>query len=139
MFVINDLPHTADIRVRIDADSREEIFAGGLHHLNKVLKENACSGEEEKWSVVQPLRLRSFDLSSLFIEFLSEVLTLSYTERVMYCKLEIGVLDQMEMECKLYGKPVGNFNEDVKAVTYHEADITCDDAGKWHTNLILDI
>jgi SHS2 domain-containing protein len=36
------------------------------------------------------------------------------------------------------GCPVDHFNDDIKAVTYHGAEVV-NDAGKWRTPVIFDI
>jgi SHS2 domain-containing protein len=43
------------------------------------------------------------------------------------------------LEATVYGRKVSGFKEDVKAVTYHEADITENEEGCLETVVVFDI
>lgn len=62
------------------------------------------------------LELASLDISSLLIDFLSTILTLSYENKAIFC-----------------------FDKDIKAVTYHEAEVKKNDQGKYETTIVFDI
>ena len=137
MYVVEQLEHTTDIRLRLEADTLEELFIAGSTALNEILMPESCKGQE--CAIRHALKIRSLDTTSLLIDFLSDLLTLSYAEKVLFCKIEVQALGSRSVEAELSGCPVPAFAEDIKAVTYHEAEVHKNAAGKWQTLLVLDI
>lgn len=137
------ISHTADVRLKIKGDSLEELFLAALQGMGNLIKKNICSDEsiqnskeevlKEKIEVVAP------DLTSLLIDFLSEVLTASQVNKVVYCKVKFEKIDHNNIKAIIYGTMVENFDEDIKAVTYHEAEVKKNNEGLWETIIIFDI
>lgn len=131
-------PHAADIRLQIEADSRERLFQAGLEGMNNVLKPSFCNDNPDL-IIETMIRLRSTDLTGLLIDFLSDVLTESLTQRAIFCRIEIEHFRPNQLAAWLFGAPVDGFDEDVKAVTYHEAEIRQNAGGNWETTVVFDI
>lgn len=138
MYHYRFLSHTADIAVLLQADSKKELFAAGLHAMNEVLREGFC-GQAPPSNIEETLALQSIDDTALLIDFLSEALTLSYLRRCLFCKVEIARLAGGALTATLHGCPVDFFTDDIKAVTYHDAHIRQTTAGRWETPVIFDI
>lgn len=138
MYRIEALQHTADVKYKIEAGSLEDLFRGSLCAMGNLIKENTCD-EINNSDYKQHVKLRSRDITSLLINFLSELLTLTHTERIIFCQVDFKLLNNNELECVVSGKSVTGFDEDVKAVTYHEADVMRNSEGYWQTNLVMDI
>ena len=135
---ISHVSHTADIQIRIDADTLEELFEGALEGMNSILKsdipsENAV--ENDRFEV----SLTASDTTCLLIDFLSEILTESHEKNKIYSGLKILELNPSFIKALVYGKPVKLFDEDVKAVTYHMAKVEKRPDGKWQTSIVFDI
>lgn len=73
------------------------------------------------------------------VDFLSEVLSLVEINKEVYTKVNFKKFSQNYLETELEGISVDSFDEDIKAVTYHEADVKRDKDGLWKTNLVFDI
>lgn len=129
------LEHTADVRLRVRGGTREEVFVSALLGLMHVLAPEAGRCEKVRSRSVS---IDSEDLSYLLVDFLNEALWLALVHREAYDEVRIRLLEDSTMTAELSGHPVLSFGEDVKAVTYHEADLREHD-GAWETTLVLDV
>jgi SHS2 domain-containing protein len=132
------LSHTADIRVLLKANNRVELFEGALEGMNNILKPGVCN-ESEKIIHKSNVRVMSNDITSLLIDFLNDVLTLTHTLKIIFCALEVHHLDDNEIDATVTGVSVASFDEDIKAVTYHEADVQLNNNGQLETVIVFDI
>jgi len=139
MHRIRFLPHIADVRVRLEADSQEELFRAALTALNRLLKKNACRKNGGRGPHGE-IAIEAKDATALLVDFLSEALSAAYTEKAVYCRVYFEELTATRLRAALSGRPVRAFDEDVKAVTYHEAEVVRDEkTGLWSTFIIFDI
>ena len=125
--------HTADIRIEISAASPEEIFADGIRGLMEVMKPEV-SGE----GVTVTVEVESLDLTALLVDFMNEILLRCHIRREAF-EPESILLHEHSVVARLRATPVIGFEEDVKAVTYHEADVHRNDDGSWTTTIVLDV
>ena len=125
--------HTADIRIEISSASPEELFADGVRGLMHVMKPEVS--EEE---IVVTVEVESPDLTALLVDFLNELLLRCHTRRETF-EPESIVLRDDTVVARLRATPVSDFEEDVKAVTYHEADVRQAEDGAWTTTIVLDV
>ncbi|MFH1461495.1 MAG: archease [bacterium] len=129
--------HTADVRLLVKADNLKDLFKVSLEGLVQLLKKNLCK-ETTEFTLKEAIKINSPDRTALLIDFLSEVLTCCQINKAIYCKVEFKNLENKSLECTIYGKKVDKFDEDIKAVTYHEAEIKKEN-GIFQTNIIFDI
>jgi SHS2 domain-containing protein len=73
------------------------------------------------------------------IDFLSEALTLSHIIPAVFCQLEVQELSPVRLKGVLLGNELTSFDDDIKAVTYHKAEVKQGPYGSWSTNIIFDI
>ena len=135
---IEYLPHTADIRMKVEAASLEELFRAGLLGMSQILNENFCKQKKELPIEVN-ITISAPDLTCLIVDFLSEVLSSSYTERAIFCKMEVVRISDVAITANLYGAPSTHLDEEIKAVTYHEAQVLQNRARNWETVIVFDI
>lgn len=131
------LPHTADVRIRATGATLEDLFANAAKGMMSVIRKDFADVKPD------PKRKRSFRVSSLdretlLIEFLSELLASIDTENELYPDLRITELHERRLRAEAIGAPVQSFDEDVKAVTYHDLAITEAPEG-YETTITLDI
>ncbi len=138
MFSIHHIPHTADLCIRLIGDAPADLFRGGLEAMTHIMREDACR-EEKRLPLRFAVHTASVDRTALLIDFLSDVLLLMQTEKAVFCQVDLTCLDEKAVEANILGYPVDGFDEDIKAVTYHEADVRRSEDGKWETLLIFDI
>ncbi len=132
------LPHVADVRLKLEADSLAGLFEAGLAGMNHILNEHFCR-ENHPMTIQQKVVIEARDETLLLIDFLSQVLTMSYRLRVIFCRMKVIRLELPHLEVELAGAPTSEFEEDIKAVTYHQAEVICRENGKWETMVIFDI
>lgn len=138
MYRINNLDHVADVGISIEADSPEELFLAALKGMGNILKEGFCE-EKTTPDFKTEFKIENKDLTVLLINFLSEALTISHTDSVIFCGLQKVLLNDHYFHGIVEGVKVQAFDEDIKAVTFHEANVFRNGQGIWQTNLIFDI
>lgn len=138
MKTIDYLAHTADVRMRLRADSALELFEAALEGMNQLIKTHACQ-PPLSLPLKKQITLKSENLTTLLIEFLGEVLTQSHLNKALFCKLEIEHLSEKKISASIHGYPVEEIDEDIKAVTYHEANVHRNTANQYETIVVFDI
>ena len=137
MKVIEELGHTADKGIHIEADTREELFEAAVTGMARMLKEDSAKGKQ--LDLTEKIEISAQDLTSLLIKFLSEVLTLSDIQNALFTELEIDLLQDHTLKGRIRGYREEHIEEDIKAVTYHQADVRQTEDGRYQTNIIFDI
>lgn len=132
------LSHTADVRIKVTSETLPDLFRTSLQGLNQLLKPN-YNPQKFKQTISESIDLESSDRTSLLIDFLSEVLTLSQIHKALFFDVEIKKMSDCKLSAILSGTKIEIFDEDVKAVTYHEADVMVNENGDWETTIIFDI
>ena len=135
---ISYLPHTADIRMRVTAPDLERLYAGAVKGMNDILKEGFCSPESGPANVEISFELKGADPSILLVDFLSEVLSSSYADKCIFCAVGVQ-LGENKVLGRLQGTEVEGFDEEIKAVTYHEAHVRRKEIGEWEALILFDI
>lgn len=138
------LKHTADLRIRVWADSLERLFQDAVFGMMGVLKENFKPQALNHKKSTNPelkreIKIKAGDQTALIVDFLNEALTMAQTNKEVYTGVKFNKISETELEAELNGIPVDEFDEDIKAVTYHEADVRQNESGEWETMLVFDI
>lgn len=131
--------HTADIAIKLEADQLEELFEAGVEGMMDFLKPGFCKGISQSFNFEEGIALSSMDATTLLIDFMSEVLTLSLTEYVVICEMKLNITDDQRISAIVKGYEVDAFEEDIKGVTYHDAEVQVNEAGNYETLVIFDI
>ncbi len=135
------LEHPAELRLRIYGKTLEELFSNAAEAMAQILSPSAIKSELRIKNLELRIKIKSVDISSLLVDFLSEILAKSQINKSVY--LVSNVNCQMsdvkaELKTTLIGYPVDHFDEDIKAVTYQDLNIQKID-GIWQTVLVFDI
>ena len=130
--------HQADIRMNIRADSQAELLEAGLIGMANLLKDGFCL-ENQPRTVRQTIRIQSNDPTALLIDFLSEVLMISHIHKAVFCELRIEHFTETEFIGQVMGDGVSEFDEDIKALTYQEANVHLNAQRKWETVVVFDL
>ncbi|MBI4691973.1 MAG: archease [Candidatus Terrybacteria bacterium] len=131
------LPHTADVRLRVKGKTLEALFKQAVLGMAQILKPNANIAKINANNTKQ-IKVESLNKEILLIDFLSEVLTLSQINKNIYNVSSLKFQDS-SLEAELVGAKVDGFDEDIKAVTYHEAKITESKEGNFEVIITFDI
>lgn len=131
-------PHIADVRLNVSATSLKQLFVYALEGMNRILSKH-YEAHLEKKAVTKKIRITSSDTTLLLIDFLSEVLTLSHVHKAIFHTVSRLDLKNSTLRATLLGANVSQFDEDIKAVTYHEAQVKQDPKGGYKTTIVFDI
>lgn len=129
------LSHTADLRLEVYGKTIEELFENATLALANILAPNVK--EKISTGLKAKLVVESASQNILLPDFLNEILAKSQIEKAIYFLEKIKISGN-RVEAELSGIRVDKFDEDVKAVTYHEVDIR-KEGDVWKTKLVLDI
>lgn len=136
---ISYLPHTADIRMKIVGSTLEELFTAGVLGIGNILRNGFCD-KNGPFEFKSRIELLAQNETCLIIDFLSEVLSISYAEKAIFCEVVFFELTTTKIKAEIHGRhQAGGFDEEIKAVTYHEADVHKNNNEDWETIIILDI
>ena len=130
------LKHTADLRMRIKGETLERLFEDAVYGMMSFIKTDT---KDLNLDVIRELSVKAADRTALLVDFLNEILSLAQINREVYTKIFFKNLSETKVEVELKGVRVETFDEDIKAVTFHEADVEKNTAGEWETNLVFDI
>jgi len=149
------LEHKADLKIRAFGKTKEELFlsmlkgmAGGLrpkikNHLIAKQLPTVHTRQGAKRLVrkakIKNIKIKSLDLAALLVDFLSEVLYLTQVNREVYNGVKFNKFSDTKLEAELLGQKVERFDEDIKAVTYHQLDIRQRRDGIWEATVLFDI
>jgi SHS2 domain-containing protein len=126
--------HTADVRMDVESKSFPGLLHQALLGLFDLLRPRARARR-----VQRRIEVRAKDATSLFIDFLSDVLSLAQANGEAYSSVRFTMLRPTLLRATLFGRKIASFDEDIKGVTYHEADVTGSARGIWHGHVVFDI
>ena len=132
------IPHVADVRLQAKGASLDQLFENALEGMNRIL----CKDYDRflnKHLFAKEIAITAYDTTSLLIDFLSEVLTLSHIHHAIFCKIEFKKLSDTTLEAKIFGTKTKEIEKDIKAVSYHEAQIKKNKKSFYETTLVFDI
>lgn len=144
------LSHTADIRMKVEADSLPELFVSAIEVINSILKAQSVKRKAQNKIIVE---IRALDVTALLIDFMNEVLYQSQINREIYTEVkflefsEIALkadfvapkADSVMLKAEIYGQKVEEFDEDIKAVTYYKAQITQNKKKNFEAVIVFDV
>lgn len=130
------LEHTADMRMNVTGKTLEHLFRDALLGMVALM---SPSKQKEAQKVRRTIILEAQDATALLVDFLSEALMLMHTEREAYTGAQFHLISEHSLEVELVGYVIESFGEDIKAVTYHEANVKKNSEGAWLTTIIFDI
>jgi SHS2 domain-containing protein len=130
------LEHTADVRVFVQADSLEKLFSEAVLGMMRIIEPTL---DNNKSAIEKIISLEAPDTTALLVDFLNEVLLATHLHKEVYNQVIFKSLSERSLEAKLSGFVAKALGEDIKAVTYHEAEVKKKKDGTWETMLVFDI
>ena len=132
--------HTADVGLRIEATSLEELFVAAARGVFSLVVENPESIEPRQSLT---LELEAEDFEGLFVDWLRELIYRFETEHLLLCECRVNLFDgnrRLRAECR--GEPADWTrhlpDNELKAVTYHGLRVEPTPTG-WEAEVIFDI
>jgi SHS2 domain-containing protein len=133
---IEEIPHTADIKIRVRASTLESLFSETFKALMQVLY-----GKNRAGGIIREIRVESPDNESLLTDFLSEVLFISEVENLVFADACIKINGSV-LTAQLTGEQFDPLRHsggsEVKGISYSGLAITRDKNG-YMLEIIFDV
>jgi SHS2 domain-containing protein len=128
------LPHTADVRIRLENTSLESLFDDAARAIVAFSEITTMPHAVEERNLI----VDSVDPATLLVDFLNEILTLLHVGRLAFDGFRSITIAPASLRARVRLLAVETWTEDIKAVTYHEASVTSD-GELWRAGIVLDI
>jgi SHS2 domain-containing protein len=140
MGTIETFDHTADVGLRISAESLDDLYRTAAEGLFDYIVANRDAVEPTMYDSVD---LRADMPGELLVAWLNDLIFRSETRHRLYTKFEVLVADDgLALHARIAGEPIDRdrhvLDHEVKAVTHHGLVLRRTDDG-WLAEFILDI
>ncbi len=136
MFTFFD--HTADLGIRIEAATLNELFADAGRALTATLLDNTVPVMP---SITEAIAITGNEADYLLFDWLRELLLRFETRKMLYCQFDVIVTDT-GLSATMAGEPLDPgrhpSGHEVKAITYHGLSVE-QTANGWLAEVIVDI
>ena len=133
----NTLDHTADTGLEASADSLarliEELAVGMFELMASV---DVCPDDHRVEALTE-----ATSAEDLVVDTLSELLYLSETEGLHFCRVEVELTGDTAVKLEAWGVPIEDVEltgPPIKAVTYHLLEVSATDTG-WRATVYFDV
>ncbi len=130
------LGHTADIKLRVTASDKKSLFEEAMLGMMKILAESPQYLAKE---IIEIVEIDSKNLSSLLVDFLSQVLAYSDIDKAVFYKINFLDFNDTHLKAEIKGKQIKSFDKEIKGVTHYLHHIDQDEQGLLYTELVFDI
>lgn len=132
------LSHTADTGIEVSADTLAELFEwAALGMFSTMYDIAACTPERSVTVAAKGTRL-----DELLVDVLSDMLYLSEVEDVVPCSFRVDDVSPNEVGLAVGVCPATPellIGPPLKAVTYHDLDVTEQEDGSWSGRVVFDV
>lgn len=132
------LDHMADTGLEATADDLPHLIEELANGMFELMAEVAPSPEGSK-RVTTAVEAPSIE--DLVVDSLSELLYLSETEGLHFCRIEVSLTGDRTVQIQATGIPTGEVEltgPPIKAVTYHQLEVSETDDG-WSATVYFDV
>ncbi len=132
------LDHTADVGLQASGSDLAELFSNAARGMFAVIVSPGTVRPSKSLSV----EASADNLENLLVNWLSELLYLSATKGILFCRFDIAQIDQHHIVAKAFGEPIDltrhELYAEIKAVTYH--DLKVEKVGPlWSAHVLFDV
>ena len=131
-----ELPHTADVKIRARAPTLDALFSEAFNALMQVVY-----GKDRKGGHPREITIEAEDNETLLADFLSEVLYLSEVDGLVFSRADIRITDG-RLQAVLDGEPFDPARHaggsEVKGISYSGLSVTHDTNG-YMLDIIFDV
>ena len=132
------IPHTADIAVRVFGKDLRELFENAAWGMFDIIADL----EGLKSSVSVNIDLKAPSKEELLVSWLDELLYNFYTKGIIFFKFEIDFINNEQIVAKAFGRHVGEnrnrLKKEIKAATYHALEVKKDEKG-FSIDIVFDV
>ena len=145
------LEHRADIKIKILGKTLEELYKNAVFAMASILfkdaeaqLQNSClPASKAKFKKI--IVTKSADKEVLLVDFLNNVLGESQINQTIYPEARFidfqpdGIQGVSYLKAEINGYAIERFDEDIKAVTYHDLSISQNKDGVWEATILFDV
>jgi len=140
------IQHTADLQLEVYGKNLSDLFSNAVIAMFQSIKPevSGCVYDEngllvcEKLPEQQHVNVQAATKEELLVNFLSQALYLSDVHNQAYMAVKINKITETEVDAILFGVQVNSFEEEIKAVTYHDLSVK-QKKDKLVANIIFDV
>lgn len=129
--------HTADIKLLVSASSIPGLFYESLKAVNEFLHPTYITPKTQ--TQPQTLTITAKNELYLLIDFLSTIVAYSTVYHAVFEILSIDKQTEKELIVTIQGTRTEEFEEEIKAVTYHQASLEKTVDNQYCATIIFDI
>ena len=129
------IDHTADWALRVVGDDLNELFVNAARGMNSLLVD---SPEQVPLSHTKQLEIEAFDRETLLVDWLSELAYWAENDLLIFPHLELDIKKDNHLKALIRGGQVQNLQKHIKAVTYHDMEITQTERG-FVVSIVFDV
>jgi SHS2 domain-containing protein len=134
------IDHTADVGIRVEGASLEELFQAAAEATFDLMVESRRSYIP---SIEVPISIEAPNADQLMVRWLQELLFIFDTRRLVLSKFYIDDIDATHLEGTAVGMKYDSTRHhqrlEIKAVTYHRLKVERTGEGRWRAEVIFDI
>ncbi len=132
--MIEEIEHTADLAIRVRGSDLAELFVNAARGMFGLMM-----GEQPvEPSVQREIELQAYDVETLLVDWLGELLYLNETYGEAYRDYQIQAISSTSLKGVVWGGPVKGQREHIKAVTFNELEIQQSERG-FETSIVFDV
>jgi len=128
------LEHPADLKIRAFGKNKKELFLNTM-----VGMYTGARYESEGREIKREIQISSLDSSALLVDFLSELLYLTETNKEVYHRIQFQKFNNQDLQGTLIGKKLQKIGVLIKGATYHQLQIHQREDGIWEATILFDI
>ena len=129
------LDHISDLKIKVFGKNLPELFENAVFAMRECLRPEIEIPEKNTKSKI---KIKSANLLSLLVDFLSEVLYQAQVNKEIYHEVKFDKFSDTELEAELFGEKVKRFGLEIKGVTYHNLEIK-KIKNHWQAIIVFDI
>jgi len=134
-----EIEHTADVGLELEAPDLKAAFEQAAASMFDLMCDLDSVGDDVRRTV--RIRARDDDLENMMVRWLSELLYVFESERLLLSGFDVVKLESDVIETDVAGErydPARHaFKTEIKAVTYHDMAVE-EIGGRWHVRVIFD-
>ncbi len=122
----------------------EELYKNAVWAMAEILCQ-ASSVKRQDLKISKILVVKSVDREVLLADFLNDILGESQINQAIYPETRFidfqpeGLKEVSYLKAEITGHKIDRFDEDIKAVTYHDLSITQNKDGVWEAVILFDV
>lgn len=130
-----EVEHTADWALRVRGDDLRSLFENAARGMVSLI---GGEGNPDQPVTHHQIALSASDQETLLVDWLTELLYLIEDQQIVLADIQVQQVDGSSLAAQVGGRPGGQMQKHIKAVTYHNLSIRR--AGQdYETTIVFDV